>query len=238
MGLFSRRPRLLPPTEYGYQPPEGAVGVTWACPSDDCGRGGPEFTGERWPSLCPDCGVEVRTARLAEPWHHEALRIELDARLNGRRPAYGDPGSARIEDLTWHFTDALRSGRPEFAASLLPRWEAAIAEVRAADPYYVSGVQRWKVIDEALAMVEVGLAAACIEGWCAVADFEDVENDNTRRTDGRMLAVRLIQYVEDPRTEGHPARPRLLTELHRIMPLLKEVATGEIETGYARLTRR
>lgn len=231
MGLFARR-KTLPPTRYGYRPPRGATGVTWICPSDECGRGGPDRTGDHWPDTCPGCGTAVVTFSLAEPWEHEARRVELDARLNAS-PGYGDPDRARAEHLLWSADDALRTGHADRVPEIATRLADLLDTGRAAGhaPGYD---QLFHLVRLLGASGEWPLAAQVLHRWRRSVRLDDLE-DNDQRTEARLLASCLIFYVEEAPPASAADRQAVGEVLTGFVPLIESVTTADIERSWKRL---
>ncbi|MFJ9078671.1 hypothetical protein ACIRO3_26030 [Streptomyces sp. NPDC102278] len=231
MGLFTRR-TTLPPTRHGYQPPRGAAGLGWICPFDGCGRGGPDHPSDRRPRTCPECGTPVVTTRLAEPWQHEARRVELDARLNGS-PAYGDPDRAHAENLVWAADDALRTGHaqrvPAIAARLADRLDAGRATGRAH-----GYEQLFHLVRILGAAGEWTLAADVLHRWRRSVRHDDLE-DNDQRTEARMLASSLIHHLEEAPASFASERQAVWEVLREFVPVVQSVTTADIDRSWKRL---
>ncbi|MFJ3755426.1 hypothetical protein [Streptomyces sp. NPDC090080] len=231
MGLFARH-KALPPTRYGYRPPRGAVGLRWICPYDECGRGGPDRPSDRWPSTCPECGTALVTFSLAEPWQHEAKRVEIDARLNGS-PQYGDPGRARAEDLLWSADDALRAGQsdriPEIATRLADLLDAGRATGRAEG--YDQLFHLVRLLGDG---GEWPLAAGVLRRWRRSVRHDDLE-DNDQRTEVRMLASSMIFLLEEAPTTFDADRQAVWETLREFVPLIESVTTADIDRSWKRL---
>ncbi|MFJ5812094.1 hypothetical protein [Streptomyces sp. NPDC093093] len=231
MGLFTRR-KAPPPTRHGYQPPPGALCLGWICPFDGCGHGGPDAPSDRPPRTCPECGTPVVTSRLAEPWQHEARRVELDARLNGS-PAYGDPDRAHAENLVWTADDALRTGRtariPAIAARLADLIDAGRAAGRPHDH-----AQLFQLVRLLGAAGEWSLAAEVLHRWRRAVRHDDLE-DNDQRTEARMLASSLIHLLEEAPASFTSERQSVWEVLREFVPVIESVTTADIDRSWKRL---
>lgn len=231
MGLFAQR-KTPPPTRYGYRPPQGAVGLRWICPSDGCGRGGPDHSSDRWPRTCPVCGTAVVTFSFAEPWQHEAKRVELDARLN-RSPDYGDPARARAEDLLWSADDALRTGHPDRVPELATRLADLLDADRAAG--------RARGYDQLFHLVRLlgadgrwTFAVDVLRRWRRSVRHDDLE-DNDQRTEARLLAASLIFCLEEAPSTFLQERQDAWEMLREFVPIIESVTTADIERSWKRL---
>ncbi|MFJ9347905.1 hypothetical protein [Streptomyces sp. NPDC101237] len=231
MGLFARH-KALPPTRYGYRPPRGAVGLRWICPYEECGRGGPDRPSDRWPGTCPGCGTALVTFSLAEPWQHEAKRVELDARLNGS-PEYGDPGRARAEDLLWSADDALRAGAPDRIPELATRLADLLDAGRA-----TGRVHGYDQLFHLVRLLGGGgewpLAAGVLLRWRRSVRHDDLE-DNVQRTEVRMLASSLIFLLEEAPATFAADRQAAWETLREFVPLIENVTTADIDRSWKRL---
>lgn len=233
MRLFTGRASALPPTRYHYQPPAGAVGVRWICPADDCGRGGPDVPGDRWPRRCPECGGGISTHHLAEPWQHDAKRVELDARLNGS-PDYGDPGLARAEDLVWLVDDALRAGRPGEVAALAAALGALLDGQRGQD-HGLGQEQRFHLVHLIIQGGLFGLAASVLHDWRKSVRYDDLE-DNAQRTECRLLFVSAVHYLNEAMEAPTDARQAVWAMLRQFMPIVRDIATADMSRDFTRLS--
>ena len=229
---FFPRAGDLPPTLYGYRPPKGAVGLGWICPSDECGQGGPERPSDRWPRRCPECGSEVVTRSLAEPWQHAAKRVEIDARLNGS-PAYGDPYRARAGDLLWAVDDALRAGRsdrvPELAAAM-----SSLVEDRSTAGGDYGFDHLWHLVRLMVANGEWVVGADVLRRWRRSVRHDDLE-DNEQRTESRMLASSMIHYIEQAPTAPPADRQAVWQMLREFIPIIHSVTTADIDRSWKQL---
>ena len=234
--FFSRGSGRLPPTRFGYVPPPEAVGEMWICTAEQCGQGGPDYPSERWPRTCPQCGGTIATHRLAEPWQHQAGRVEIDKRLT-TMPGYGDPASATAEDLVWRLEQALRDGSPQVAEGFREKLDGYLVVQEAADAYFNGGNHRFLVCLVAREHQAWGVLMRELKSWRSAAVLEDLEENNTRRTNCRQLAASMIAFLEDPASARTPYRADVWKALTGIMKPIESVATLDITTAYARLSR-
>lgn len=231
MALFSASGGL-PPTRYGYRPPKGAVGVRWVCRADECGHGGPERAGDRWPRRCPACGAAVATDRLAEPWEHEAKRVEIDARANGR-PAYGDPHRVRVEARLWAVDDAFRTGRADQVPELVSAMCGVVEAERSEGARYLfDGV--WELVRLLVARGEWGVGAGVLGWWRTVVRHDDLEDDE-QRTEARMLAASMIHYLEQGPQPPTPYQQAVWELLREFVPVIQDVSTADIDQSWKQL---
>jgi hypothetical protein len=234
MKLFARWSATLPPTQYGYQPPEGAHATGWICASLNCGRESSGSDPRSWPTRCPECGGPIATGSLVEPWQHEARRVELDARLN-RRLFRGDPANAEAENLVWYFVDSLYQQRPDLAETYRVRLDRFITTEEARRRYFNGGTHRWWMVHHANAHGAVNLAARELEEWYACADLTDIETNSIRGDNCRQLAQQMIEFIEY--ADGIPSATvgRIWTLLEILMRHMYRVATADVTRGFTRL---
>jgi hypothetical protein len=103
------KPKQLPGTSYGYQPPPGATAHGWKCPSDKCGEVG---DGVVRGFHCWKCGGHADPV-FDEPWAHQARGVELQYQMAN------DPdraGFAKVQWPAWRYTDAVLKGDSHGAA--------------------------------------------------------------------------------------------------------------------------
>ena len=234
--FFSLRPKGPPPTRFGYQPPPDAIGQMWICVAEPCGQGGPDYPGDRWPQACPVCGSSIATHRLAEPWEHQARRVEIDKRLTSM-PQYGDPAKATADDLVWRLEQALRDGSVQVAESFREKLDSYLGPQEAANAYFNGGDHRFQVCYAALEHQAWSLLVGELTSWRSAALLEDLEDNNTRRTNCRQLAACMIAYLEDPRSAQSHYRADVWNTLTGLMKQIHSVATADINTAFARLSR-
>jgi hypothetical protein len=210
----------------------GAVGLRWICPADGCGRGGPDAPSGRWPRRCSGCGGRIATFSLAEPWQHEAKRVELDARLNGS-PAWGDPARARAEDLLWAVDDALRGGR----ADRVPDLAAALGGL-AAGPRPAGGGhpadQLFLLVRLLTDHEEWGVAVDVLREWRRSVRCDHLE-DNAQRTEARMLASSMVHFLDEAPATRSSDRRTVWEELREFHPVVEGVATADFTRSWIRL---
>lgn len=193
------KPRQLPRTSYGYQPPPGAVARGWRCVTWDCGAMGDEVP-RRWPFPCSQCGGPTDPA-LLEPWQHEARGVEIPHLL---AQGVDDGGFTEMEWPLWQFKEALRVGDAAAARS-------ARADVRALDEAernryggWISGRGYFTLVFLALQAGDLDSAADDLVHWLGVSSAEDVEHHNGNRTNCRQAIDSALSFLAVPGAESHP----------------------------------
>ncbi|WP_152626714.1 hypothetical protein [Streptacidiphilus carbonis] len=208
------------------------MGLGWVCPSDECGQGGPERPSDRWPRRCPECGTEVVTFSLAEPWQHTAKRVEIDARLNGS-PTYGDPYRAHAEDLLWTADEAFRAGRADQVPDIAAAMGSLLDAHRAAGGSYGFD-QLFHLVRLLAAQGEWAVATDALRRWRHSVRHDNLE-DNEQRTEARMLAASMIHCLEAVPTPP-PADQQVVWEMLReFIPVISSVTTADIDRSWNRL---
>ncbi|HEV2347310.1 MAG TPA: hypothetical protein VGS97_24665 [Actinocrinis sp.] len=233
----SRRRRPWPPTRYGYLPPEDAVVTSWTCGDwDECGKGGPEHPGQRWPRRCPGCKKPIFTHHLEEPWAHAAKRVELDALLSAG-PASNGWARARCEDQVWHVEEALLNADTAAADAHRRELDALVLAAEADEPFFHGGSSRLSTIFAALEHQAWDLAIGEIRAWRSTACLEDIEIHQTRGTNARQLVQALLLLLEDQRAAQFTHRAEAWQILCELKPAMGNGTSISQDEAFARLQR-
>jgi hypothetical protein len=193
-------PKQLPTTSYGYRPPPDATAKGWVCTSIDCGVSEHEYV-RRWPKACTMCGSN--TDPLFElPWEHDAEGIQLQWILH-KDPERGG-GFYRDQWAVWQFKDAaLRGDRTAMAS--------ARADARSYATQRMATASWWGPGNVYLHLVWVALQVHDLDGaaddlcrWLNASSANDVENNNTNRTNCRQVIDSVRRFLAEPGGAAHP----------------------------------
>jgi hypothetical protein len=196
MGLF--RSQAIPVTSYGYQPPPGATAHGWACTNNDCGVSEHEPV-KRWPKGCAKCGSPTDPL-LDEPWKHEAYGIELQWLIRNHPERGG--GFYQDEWEVWQFQDAARRGDLAGMAETRHRVRTYAAE-RMSNKWWGPGSVFFKLVWVGLEVSDLDGAADDLCYWLSISSSEDVENDNTNRTNCRQVIDMSARFLAMPGGQEH-----------------------------------
>ncbi len=189
MPLFG--PKSIPATSYGYQPPLGATTVGWACLSHDCGVSEHEPV-KRWPKTCPKCGSP--TDPLFSPrWKHDAWGIELQHKIRNKVEGLGF-----YEDQweAWQFEDAVLRGDREGMARARASARAYAQKRLSAESWWFPGSVFFHFTWTAIKAGDLDGAAEDLVYWISVSSVEDVENDNSSRTNSRQVIDQADEFLQ------------------------------------------
>lgn len=174
--------RSLPATSYGYQPPPRATARGWKCTDFDCGVSEHEPV-RRWPKECPQCGAA--TDPLCDPpWEHEAEGVELQWLIRNHPERGG--GFYQDQWQIWQFKDALLRGDRTAAGEARASARAHAVERMQNDAWWGPGRIFFTLVWHELE-VDLDWAADDLVFWLGVSSTEDVENNNTNRTNSREV---------------------------------------------------
>ncbi|WP_018547788.1 hypothetical protein [Streptomyces sp. LaPpAH-108] len=217
MDIFRRLfgPAQLPPTLHGYQAPPGALATGWSCDDPECGGGG-WFPDPRpaIPRRCGLCGSGTHPHH-AWPWQHDERRAELDALLH-RAEHEGDVHRApltRLYLMCWTFEDHLMRRDRATALTSLAEADARLRREMKENRHLTEGSFRLLLVLGALRSGDPDIALTVLEPWVTLAHAQapgygtDLARDNASRTNYRSLVSSCLDWLDDPRTTTHRARP-------------------------------
>lgn len=198
MGLFKQK--ALPTTSYGYSPPPNATARGWVCTNYDCARGEPEPV-RRWPRPCPDCGSPT-DPQFNQPWAHDAEGVELQWILR----EHPERGGGFYEDQwqVWQFKDALLRGDRARVAELRNAARARAVSRHEQDVWWIPGDVFFHYVWNALDAGDLDGAADDLIFWMSLSSSDDVENNNTNRTNCRQVVDMTTRFL----AAGGAAHPR------------------------------
>jgi len=202
MALFGAKP--LPGTSYGYQPAQGATAHGWVCSNLDCGTAEHEPV-RRWPKACSQCGSPTDPL-FDEPWKHDAEGIELQWLIR-THPERGG-GFHHDQWEVWQFKDAARRGDHAALASARARARTYAAE-RAKDTWWGPNSIFFYFVWTGLEVGDLNGAADDLCYWISISSSDDVENDNTNRTNCRNLIDMAARFLAAPGGSSHPRAPEI-----------------------------
>lgn len=198
--MFSGGGEPLPVTSYGYHPPPDATAHGWKCP--ECGMMEDEQPVRRWPVWCPDpeCGVSTNPV-FDEPWAHEAKGAELQWLLQNP-PDYGSSFHRDLWEV-WQLEDTLlREDRVE-TAQARSRIRAYTTE-RSSEEAWAPGYVYFSSVAYWIALGDLDSAAGDLCHWLSISRTDDVEDNNTNRTNCRQAIDSAARFLETPDGAGHP----------------------------------
>ena len=203
MGIFG--PKSLPITSYGYQPPLSATAKGWGCISQDCGFSEHGYV-RRWPKACIQCGGPTDPL-LDDPWSHEAEGVELEWILKNDPERGG--GFHRDQWEVWQFKDAVFRDDRIGMSQARTRARAYATQKLAEESWWSPGHVFFQ-------FVWCGLDAGDLEGsaddlcyWLSVSSNENVEQNNTNRTNCRQVIDMTGRFLKAPGGATHPRIPEI-----------------------------
>ncbi len=198
MSIFKNK--ALPATSYGYHPPLGATAQGWTCTSFECGVTDYEPV-RNWAKRCSHCGAAIDPL-FDSPWKHEAWGVELQWLIRN----HPERGVEILQDQwqVWQFEDAVRRG--DRAAALVARANARAYALKRLqnDEYFGPGDIFFYLVWYDLEM-DLDLAADDLTFWLSISSSEDVENNNTNRTNCRQVIAMTSKFL----TAGGSSHARL-----------------------------
>jgi hypothetical protein len=181
--------KQIPQTSYGYQAPPGATAHGWFCTNRDCSHSEHEPV-KRWPFPCQECGSPTDPL-FDEPWAHEARGIELQYILTNFPDR--DGGYSAMAWPTWQYKEVMRHNKLEAAHQA--RLDArALEQVRSADSWWNPGSLYFPLLWEELEAEDIDGAADDLTHWLSITKTDDVENDNTNRTNSRQVIDMTLRF--------------------------------------------
>jgi hypothetical protein len=226
MALF--KAKQLPTTSYGYRPPPGVTAKGWSCPN--CGRAEWEATVKRWPAIC-ECGTAVDPT-FNEPWAHDARGMEL-------RHQMADPEKGKYCEIYWpgwHFKDsALKGDRTGMFQARAEAKEISVERIQ--DSWWIPGGVWFPLLWEELETNELDSAAEDLSYWLSISTSENVEDDNTNRTNCRQAIDMVLRFTAKPGTSNHPLMPQIRSSCLELAAGAFSVLNNELQAGVNRLAR-
>ena len=227
-------PSALPMTSYGYLPPPGAVAVGWACTNYDCGRGDHEPVG-RWPKPCPACGAAT-DPQLAEPWAHEARGVELRWLVTNFPQRGGGFNHDRWE--AWQLNDALRRRAPGEASqvrSQIRRYTER--KIQTDGAWWYPGSVYFHVVWGGLEAGDVDGVAEDLLYWLSVSSDENVEEDNSTRTNCRQVLGQSVKFLTGIGA-GHSRASEIRRAALRLAQGAYPILNDETQNGIRAIARQ
>ena len=230
MALF--KSKQIPPTSYGYQAPPGATTHGWSCTNRDCSHSEHEPV-RRWPHPCSSCGSPTDPL-FDEPWAHDGRGVELQYNLANFPDR--DGGFSAMEWPTWEYKEATRRGDVQGAQK--GRLDArAVEEVRSADSWWNPGFLYFQMVWWELDAGDLDSAAEDLVHWLSITRTDDVENDNTNRTNSRQVIDMSIRFFDAPGGTMHPQAPQIKAAALEVAAAAYSVLSADVQDGVNRLSR-
>lgn len=240
MGLFGPKP--FPSTSYGYHPPAQATAHGWVCSNWDCrasvhkddlGMTARDIA-KRWPLGCSQCGSPA-DPNFDEPWQHQAEGVELQWTVRNRPGEAG--GFYEGKWLEWQLKDAyLRGDRPtatRLQGEILDRARSYQEANPAGQPGYSFFIPVW----EAVGAGDLDSAAGHLIYWLSVSRTDDVENDNTNRTNARQVVDLATRFLKAPGGSSHPRAAEVRQGCLRVAEGAYQVLMPEQQTAIQQIAR-
>jgi hypothetical protein len=189
MPLFG--PKSIPATSYGYQPPLGATTVGWTCLTQDCRVSEYEAV-KRCPKACPKCGSTTEPL-FNLPWEHDAWGVELQYKIRNNAEGLGF-----YEDL-WEvrpFEDAVLSGHRESMARVRASVRAYAQKKLSTESWWFPGNIFFHFTWTDIKTPDLDGGAEDLIYWINVSSVEDVENDNSNRTNSHQVIDQADEFLQ------------------------------------------
>lgn len=183
--------RSIPPTSYGYRPPPGATAHGWTCTNTDCSISEHEPV-RHWPHSCARCG-SATDPLFDQPWKHQAEGVELEWLIRN----HPERGGGFYEDQwqIWQFKDALLRGDREHAGQCRASARAHAVKRIATDTWWAPGDIFFHLVWHDLEIPDFDWAADDLIFWLGVSSVEDVESNNTNRTNSRQVIDMSAKFI-------------------------------------------
>ena len=225
MPLFGRGRSVLPATSYGYTSPPEATAHGWQCSDRGCGVREYEPV-HRWPKACTQCGTNVDPL-FDEPWAHEAERLQLEWELE--RPPDDIAAHYAISGLiVWRYRDAVQ--RSDDKAADAARAEAhqyVDRKLASSDAeWFIPGDVHFQIVWRALEHDRLVDAANELAFWSQRLVINNVQDDNSQRTNARQLLSSELRFLKHPRSRQHAARPEVRSRALQHADAIREVLTA------------
>lgn len=229
MPLF--KPKSLPSTSYGYLPPPGATAHGWKCTSFDCGCSDHEMV-RRWPKPCPQCGSPTDPL-FDQPWEHDADGVELQWLIRNHPERGG--GFYEQQWQIWQFKDAVLRGDHGAAAQARSQARTYATERMASDTWWGPGGIFFPLIWEELNF-DLDWAAEDLLCWLNASSTDDVENNNTNRTNSRQVIDITSRFLAAGGV-SHPRTPEIRSGCLRIAEDAYQILNRDQQEIVAQLAR-
>lgn len=220
MGIFSRR-KAIPVTSYGYMPPVEATACGWECSNLDCARTETEAV-RKWPLLCTDCRSPADPL-FDEPWSHDAEPIRLRWRI-GRVDGYSRT-LYQAQLLVWHYKDALMDSDESRLAEARQDARKFIAENVSESQYFIPGGVLYPFVHLSLQCLLFDEAVEDLLYWNSISVADEVESDNTQRTNVRQLLASCQSFLAHPGARLHPMRNEIVSTARMLAHQAQNVLT-------------
>ena len=155
----------------------------------------------RWPHQCNRCG-SVTDPLFDQPWEHEADGVELQWLIQN----HPDRGGGFHQDRwqIWQFKEALARGNRQ-AATEARASSRAYALARMQDnAWWGPGDIFFQLVWLELDARDLDWAADDLLFWFSVSSTDDVENNNTNRTNSRQVIDLTARFI----AAGGASHPR------------------------------
>lgn len=202
MPLFKHK--SLPPTSYGYVPPTEATAQGWKCTKLDCGFSDLQPV-QRWPKQCPQCGSATDPI-FDQPWEHDAYGVELQWLMR----IHSERGGGLYEDQwqIWQIKDALLRGDRNRAAAARVAARERTTQRLTSESWWGPHRIFFEVVWYDLEAGDLDWAADDLIFWFSVSSTEDVENNNTNRTNSRSIIDMTTKFIAAAGMT-HPRTPEI-----------------------------
>lgn len=221
----------LPTTSYNYVPPLGATAHGWTCPNSDCGATEHEPV-RRWPKQCDRCGTNTDPL-FDRPWAHDAEGAELQHVLEGGGDEFG---FYQTRWKIWEFKDALaKSDRQRAAAARAAARAYAVNRMRH-ESSWVPGDIFFHLVWYELEAQDLEWAADDLLFWFGVSSTEDVETNNTNRTNSRQVIAMTARFI-DAGGSSHCRMPEIKAACLKLAEAARPVLNRDLQTAVVHITR-
>lgn len=156
---------------------------------------------KKWPLACMRCGSPA-DPNFDDPWRHEAEGVEIQWILRNRPD--GDSGYYESRWLEWQVKDSYLHGDLPNAVRLQGEILQRNRAYQEANPAGQPGWAFFRPVWDAIEAGDLDSAANHLVYWLSVSRTENVENDNTNRTNARQVVDLIIRFVRSPGGSSHP----------------------------------
>lgn len=231
MGLFGPKP--IPATSYGYAPPSGATAHGWTCTGEDCGVSEHEPV-KRWPKACPRCGSPTDPL-FDPPWDHDAEGVELQWVMRNQPEKGG--GFYQDNWEIWQFKDAILRGDRAAVAQARTRARAYAQNKIATQDWWRAGSVYFQFVWYGLEAGDLDGAADDLVYWLSVSPTDDVESNNSNRTNARQVIDRTAAFFQARGGATHPRAPEIKQSVLNVAQGAYPVLNRDLQDAVARIAR-